>query len=142
MLEKIKKIKKIRVILKAYQVPLLNEACEIVMQTLHEAKEASPPELDWDVPLDTRVQSDDQSLQDEITGRKNPVIKGPIPLPVKKRIYCVLRSPHVNKDSREHFEIRTHKKVIDIHEPGKIIITALRSINFSGGLCFEMKLFY
>jgi small subunit ribosomal protein S10 len=44
----------------------------------------------------------------------NSRVKGPIPLPTKKRIYCVLRSPHVNKDSREHFEIRVHKKVLDI----------------------------
>jgi len=44
----------------------------------------------------------------------NSKLKGPIPLPTKKRIYCVLRSPHVNKDSREHFEIRVHKKVLDI----------------------------
>ena len=42
-------------------------------------------------------------------------IVGPIPLPTKKRIYCVLRSPHVNKDAREHFEIRTHKRMIEIH---------------------------
>nr|YP_010443585.1 ribosomal protein S10 [Gonyostomum semen]UTE94472.1 ribosomal protein S10 [Gonyostomum semen] len=44
----------------------------------------------------------------------NSIIKGPIPMPTKKRIYCVLRSPHVNKDSREHFEIRVHKKFFDI----------------------------
>ena len=42
-------------------------------------------------------------------------IVGPIPLPVKKKIYCVLRSPHVNKDSREHFEIRKHSRIIDIY---------------------------
>ena len=42
-------------------------------------------------------------------------VVGPIPLPTKKRIYCVLRSPHVNKDSREHFEIRVHKRILDIY---------------------------
>merc|ERR1711959_280742 len=41
-------------------------------------------------------------------------ISGPIPLPMKKKVYCVLRSPHVNKDSREHFEIRTHTRPLDI----------------------------
>lgn len=45
----------------------------------------------------------------------NSKIIGPIPLPTKKRIYCVLRSPHVNKDSREHFEIRIHKRILDIY---------------------------
>jgi small subunit ribosomal protein S10 len=44
----------------------------------------------------------------------NSIIKGPIPLPTKRRIYCVLRSPHTDKDSREHFEIRVHKKILDI----------------------------
>lgn len=44
----------------------------------------------------------------------NAVVKGPIPMPTTKKIYCVLRSPHVNKDSREHFEIRVHKKILDI----------------------------
>jgi ribosomal protein S10 len=131
-------IKKIRIILKAYQVPLLNEACKVVMQTLHEAEEKQrlQPEPDLYVPRSGHLE------EGGLCKPKNVVIKGPIPLPIKKRIYCVLRSPHVNKDSREHFEIRTHKKVIDIDEPGKIIITALRSINFSGGLCLEMKLFY
>merc|ERR1712039_673653 len=42
------------------------------------------------------------------------VLSGPIPLPMKKKIYCVLRSPHVNKDSREHFEIRTHSRLFEI----------------------------
>ena len=45
----------------------------------------------------------------------NSVVKGPIPMPTKRRVYCVLRSPHVNKDSREHFEIRIHKKILDIY---------------------------
>jgi small subunit ribosomal protein S10 len=42
-------------------------------------------------------------------------IKGPVPLPTKKRIYCVLRSPHVDKDSREQFEIRQYKRIIDVY---------------------------
>jgi small subunit ribosomal protein S10 len=45
----------------------------------------------------------------------NSKIIGPIPLPTKKRIYCVLRSPHVNKDAREHFEIRIHKRILDVY---------------------------
>ena len=44
---------------------------------------------------------------------------GPIPLPTKIRRYCVLTSPHVNKDAREHFEIRTHKRIIDVYAPNE-----------------------
>ena len=56
-------------------------------------------------------------------------IIGPIPLPTKRRIYCVLRSPHVNKDAREHFEIRTHKRLIDLYYPSEITIENLRNIS-------------
>jgi small subunit ribosomal protein S10 len=45
----------------------------------------------------------------------NSIVKGPISMPTKKKIYCVLRSPHVNKDSREHFEIRIHNKILDVY---------------------------
>ena len=47
----------------------------------------------------------------------NGIVKGPIALPTKKRIYCVLRSPHVNKKSREQFEIRIHKRLLDLYLP-------------------------
>ena len=50
----------------------------------------------------------------------NGIAKGPIPLPTKKRIYCVLRSPHVDKKSREHFEIRIHKRLLDIYTPQNV----------------------
>ena len=56
----------------------------------------------------------------ETAKRTDAKVAGPIPLPTKRRIYCVLRSPHVDKKSREHFEIRTHKRIIDIK---MIIIT-------------------
>ena len=52
-------------------------------------------------------------------------IVGPIPLPTKKRIYCVLRSPHVDKDSREHFEIRTHKRILEIYSDPEVSIVDL-----------------
>jgi len=55
---------------------------------------------------------------------------GPIPLPTKRKIYCVLRSPHVDKDSREHFETRTHRRIIDIYSPSAKTIDA-----GSGYLC-------
>lgn len=67
-------------------------------------------------------------------------IKGPIPLPTKRRIYCVLRSPHVNKDSREHFETRTHNKVIDVYEPTAQTIDALMGLELPAGVDIRVKL--
>jgi small subunit ribosomal protein S10 len=64
---------------------------------------------------------------------------GPIPLPTKRRIYCVLRSPHVNKDSREHFEIRVHKRIIDLYQPSEETLTALRNLDLSAGIDVEIK---
>ena len=49
-------------------------------------------------------------------------VTGPVPLPTKRRIYCVLRSPHVNKDSREHFEIRIHKRILEIYYDSSVNI--------------------
>ena len=53
----------------------------------------------------------------ETAKRTGASVSGPIPTPTKRRVYCVLRSPHVDKKSREHFEMRTHKRIIDIYEP-------------------------
>ena len=66
---------------------------------------------------------------------------GPIPLPTKRRIYCVLRSPHVNKDSREHFEIRTHKRLIDVYTPSEQTMENLRNLDLSAGVDVEIKSF-
>ena len=67
-------------------------------------------------------------------------ICGPVPLPTKRRIYCVLRSPHVNKDSREHFETRTHHRLIDVHQPTAQTIDALMSLELPAGVEIEVKL--
>ena len=71
----------------------------------------------------------------------NGIAKGPIPLPTKRRIYCVLRSPHVNKDAREHFEIRTHKRLIDLYSPSEQTMDNLRNIDLSAGVDVEIKSF-
>ncbi len=68
------------------------------------------------------------------------VVAGPIPLPTKRRIYCVLRSPHVNKKSREHFESRTHKRIIDIHNPTKQTTEELSRLDLPAGVDIEVKL--
>ena len=64
---------------------------------------------------------------------------GPIPLPTKRRIYCVLRSPHVNKDAREHFEMRTHKKIIDVYKPTDDVMENLRKLDIAAGVDVEIK---
>lgn len=58
----------------------------------------------------------------DVTGAK---LAGPVMLPTKKRVYCVLRSPHVNKDAREHFEIRIHNRLIDVHNLSAQTVQAL-----------------
>lgn len=67
-------------------------------------------------------------------------VAGPIPLPTKRRIYCVLRSPHVNKKSREHFESRTHKRIIDILNPTKQTTEELSRLDLPAGVDIEVKL--
>ncbi|KAH7284115.1 hypothetical protein KP509_34G039900 [Ceratopteris richardii] len=65
---------------------------------------------------------------------------GPVPLPTKRRLYCVLRSPHVNKDSREHFERRTHQRLIDLENPNAGTIDALMQLDIPAGVDVEVKL--
>ena len=70
----------------------------------------------------------------------NGIAKGPIPLPTKKRIYCVLRSPHVDKKSREQFEIRTFKRLLDIVSPTPQTVDALMKLDLAAGVDVEIKL--
>ena len=67
-------------------------------------------------------------------------VSGPVPLPTKRSVYTVLRSPHVDKKSREQFEIRTHKRLIDIVEPGSKTIDTLMKLNLPAGVDIEIKL--
>ncbi|PID39612.1 MAG: 30S ribosomal protein S10 [Proteobacteria bacterium] len=70
------------------------------------------------------------------TGAK---IAGPVPLPTRINKYTVLRSPHVDKKSREQFEIRTHKRLIDILEPTQQTLDALMKLDLSAGVDVEIK---
>jgi len=72
--------------------------------------------------------------------RTGAQIAGPIPLPTEKNIYTILRSPHVNKDSREQFEMRTHKRLIDIIEPTPKTMDALMRLDLPAGVDIEIKL--
>jgi small subunit ribosomal protein S10 len=61
-------------------------------------------------------------------------IKGPVPIPTRRKIFCVLRSPHVNKDAREHFEIKTYKRLIDIQTSSLQAIDSLKQLNLPAGI--------
>jgi small subunit ribosomal protein S10 len=84
----------------------------------------------------------DQSLIDIVNTvkRTGAQISGPIPLPTRINRYTVLRSPHVDKKSREQFEIRTHKRLIDILEYTPQTVDALMKLDISAGVDVEIKL--
>ena len=67
-------------------------------------------------------------------------ITGPVPLPTEKNVYCVIRSPFKDKDSREHFEVRTHKRLIDIHSPTPKTVDSLMRLDLPAGVDIEIKL--
>lgn len=68
------------------------------------------------------------------------LVSGPIPLPTRKTIYTVLRSPHVDKKSREQFETRAHKRIIDIHNSNSKTIDSLSKLDIPAGVEIEIKL--
>ena len=76
----------------------------------------------------------------ETAKRNGAAVSGPIPLPTKKEVVTILRSPHVNKDSREQFERRTHKRLIDILNPNQKTVEALMSLDLPAGVEIEIKL--
>ena len=76
----------------------------------------------------------------ETTKRTGAKVIGPIPLPTVRNRWTVLRSPHVDKKSREQFEIRTHKRIMEILEPTPQTVDALMKLDLSGGVDIEIKL--
>ena len=76
----------------------------------------------------------------ETAKRNGASVSGPIPLPTKKEVVTILRSPHVNKDSREQFERRPHKRLIDILNPNQKTVEALMSLDLPAGVEIEIKL--
>lgn len=67
-------------------------------------------------------------------------VSGPVPLPTERNLYTVIRSPHVNKDSREQFEMRTHKRLIDIIKPSAKAMEALTNLELPAGVEIDIKL--
>jgi len=94
-----------------------------------------------------KLRSYDHNLVDKSTEKivktvKNSgaVISGPIPLPTEKEIFTVLRSPHVNKKSREQFQLKTHKRVIEIFTPTQKTVDALSKLELPSGVDIQVKL--
>ncbi|MFW6410348.1 MAG: 30S ribosomal protein S10 [Halanaerobiales bacterium] len=84
----------------------------------------------------------DQSAQKivDTAKRTGADVSGPVPLPTEKEVYTVLRSPHVHKDAREQFEMRTHKRLIDIVDPNSKTVDALMRLDLPAGVNIEIKL--
>jgi len=76
----------------------------------------------------------------ESAERTGAQVAGPVPLPTTIKRFCVIRSPHVFKDSREHFELRTHNRLIDILEPSPKTIDSLTRLNVPAGVHITMKM--
>ena len=76
----------------------------------------------------------------ETAKRTGAMVSGPIPLPTEKNIFTILRSPHVNKDSREQFEMRVHKRLIEIENPSQKVIEALTNLSLPSGVDVDVKM--
>ncbi len=94
-----------------------------------------------------KVRGYDHRLVDQSAGqivetaeRTGAVVAGPVPLPTRIEKFCVIRSPHIDKDSREQFEIRTHKRVIDIVGPTTKTIDALTQLQLPSGVEIDIRL--
>ena len=85
------------------------------------------------------IDSSARKIVDTVT-RTGAKVAGPVPLPTEKNVFCVIRSPHKYKDSREHFEMRTHKRLIDVLEPRRQTISELMNLNLPAGVDIEIKL--
>ncbi|MEA3304094.1 MAG: 30S ribosomal protein S10 [Pseudomonadota bacterium] len=84
----------------------------------------------------------DQSAREivETAKRTGSVVKGPIPLPTKKERYTILVSPHVNKDARDQYEIRTHKRLLEIMDPSDKTVDSLMKLDLAAGVDVQIKL--
>jgi small subunit ribosomal protein S10 len=76
----------------------------------------------------------------ETVERTGAIVVGPVPLPTHIGKFCVIRGPNIDKDSREQFEIRTHKRLIDILQPSSKTIDALSQLNLASGVEIDIKL--
>ncbi|MGQ0570960.1 MAG: 30S ribosomal protein S10 [Armatimonadota bacterium] len=84
----------------------------------------------------------DQSAEKIVTvvRKSGARVSGPVPLPTHRNLFCVIRSPHIDKESMEHFEIRTHRRLIDILEPTQKTVDELMHLDLPAGVDIEIKL--
>ena len=94
-----------------------------------------------------KLRAYDHELLDKAAGqiiehvtRTGARVVGPVPLPTERSVYTVIRSPHKDKDSREHFQMLTHKRLIDIHEATSKTVQELQRLNLAAGVDIELKL--
>ena len=90
--------------------------------------------------FDHRILDQSAELIVEAAERTGAQVSGPIPLPTSIKRFCVIRSPHVFKDSREHFELRTHNRLIDVLEPTSKTIDSLTRLTVPAGVDISIKL--
>ena len=89
---------------------------------------------------DHRILDQSAVLIVEAAERTGAAVAGPVPLPTETKKFCVIRSPHIDKDSREQFEIRTHKRLVDILDPTSKTVDALMRLQMPSGVDIEIKL--
>ncbi len=89
---------------------------------------------------DHRILDQSAVLIVEAAERTGAAVAGPVPLPTEIKKFCVIRSPHIDKDSREQFEVRTHKRLVDILEPTSKTVDALMRLQLPSGVDIEIKL--
>ena len=85
------------------------------------------------------IDSSARKIVDTVT-RTGAKVAGPVPLPTEKNVFCVIRSPHKYKDSREHFEMRTHKRLIDIVDANAKTVETLQRLEIAAGVDIEIKM--
>ena len=76
----------------------------------------------------------------ETVVRTNAKVRGPVPLPTERHVYTVVRGPHKHKDSREHFQMKVHKRLLDILEPSPKTVDSLQRLDLPAGVDIEIKI--
>jgi small subunit ribosomal protein S10 len=122
----------LRITLKAYEHDILDTVCKNIS------------DVGKYVTAEGRCSDHHYLCQDGPKGSKEEGIKGPIPLPTRTRRYCVLTSPHVYKKARDHFEIRTHKRIIELVKPSRkggayLLLEKLKGLEIPAGVDIKIK---
>src|SRR5207253_7995297 len=117
-------------------------------QVVANRKRAGPPMADAKgQKIRIRLKDYDHEIIDQSTKkivetvvRTQARVRDPVPLPTEIHRYCVIRSPHIDKDSREHFEMRVHKRLLDILEPSPKTVDSLQRLDLPAGVDIEIKI--